>query len=67
MAHRVSGARLVQGGKQAGRTEGHTRRGRVRGAREGRHKHGEVCRGDDETALVYETSMRAGCVRDEYR
>jgi hypothetical protein len=44
--------------------EGHTvltLRGRVSGAREKRHRHGEVCRGNNETASVHETWVRVGC------
>jgi hypothetical protein len=52
--------------------EGHTVvrallvRGRVSGAREKRHRHGGVCRGNNETASVHKTWVRAGCVgRDD--
>ena len=53
--------RVVRGGSQAGRTDGHS----GRRTSEGRHKHGEACRGDNETAYVNEMRTRAGCVRDD--
>ena len=58
------GGRVVRGGSQAGSTEGHIGRGWACGACEERHKHGGVCRGDDEIALIHETRMRAECVRE---
>ena len=60
---RIEGVRVVRGGRQGGRTEGHIGRGRVHGARRTPQAWRGV-RGDGEIArvqLVYSTVKTGGC------
>ena len=52
--------REMQGGNQAGRAEEHTVQGRAHGTHEGWHKHGEVCRGDNENRLCKRDADEGG-------